>query len=115
MISKNSSEKVWTDLVDDEVTKLIEMLHTDLAEPFSFHGLSFRILFSIIKDLARNLDNLRKLVEKDIPSVLSELSERLAEDNQAIATELIWALMQDEVADELDITAAEDAATCECL
>lgn len=72
------------------------MLNTDLTEPFSFHGLSFETLFSMIKHLAKVPQNALLFTKKAIPSVLADLSERLLGHEQEVAMELLWLLMQND-------------------
>lgn len=81
-------------LGDAEVSRVIQMLNTDLTEPFSFHGLSFEALFTMIKNLAKVPQNALLFVEKAIPPILADLSERVLGDEQEAAMELLWLLMQ---------------------
>ena len=83
-------------LKDPEVSRVIQMLNTDLTEPFSFHGLSFEALFSMIRQLAKVPRNTLLFVENAVPSILADLSERLLGDEQTAALELMWLLMQDD-------------------
>ena len=81
-------------LEDVEVLRLRQMLTTDLVVPFSFHGLSFEALFAMIRHLAKVPQNALLFLEKDIQSVIADLSERLLGDEQEMAMELLWFLMQ---------------------
>lgn len=74
--------------------RLKQMLNTDLVEPFSFHGLSFEALFTMMRHLANVPKNALLFIEKDIQSVIADLSERLLGDEQEMAMELLWFLMQ---------------------
>lgn len=99
-LMKKSGETIPDDTLslqlvnDDEMIQLKIMLNTDLSEPFSFHGLSFRVLFLMMKFLASVSLNVELFLQWDIPSLIAQLSERLTGEAQEIATELIWNLMQ---------------------
>ena len=87
-------------LCEDELQSIASMLKTDLAEPFSFHNLSFGTLFSMIKDLLAS--NVSGFVRMDVASLVGDVMENLVTDGVRMqATELIWLLMQ----------AAEDSAS----
>lgn len=94
-----SGDKMYTELLtlgSNETLKLVKMLKTDLEEPFSYHGVSFQVLFKMIKELIRFPRNAQALTEEGILSVLAELAEGLPTTEQEAATELIWVLMQNE-------------------
>ena len=76
-------------LEDVEMLRLKQMLNTDLVEPFSFHGLSFEALFTMMRHLANVPQNALLFIEKDIQSVIADLSERLLGDEQEMAMELL--------------------------
>ena len=81
-------------LGDIEVLRLKQMLNTDLTVPFSFHGLSFEALFTMMQHLAKVPQNAQLFVEKAIPPIIADLSERLLGDEQEAAIKLLWFLMQ---------------------
>lgn len=88
-------------LDDAEVSRVVQMLNTDLTEPFSFHGLSFEALFVMIKQLATIPQNTLLFVENAVPSILADLSERLLDDEKTASLELMWLLMQGEGAQDI--------------
>ena len=81
-------------LEDVEMLRLKQMLNTDLVVPFSFHGLSFEVLFTMMQHLAKVPQNALLFIEKDIQSGIADLSERLLGSEQEMAMELLWFLMQ---------------------
>lgn len=86
-------------LTGEEISTLKRAtVKSDSLEPFFFHGLSFKILFSMIRTLARDSQNAARLMQADFPSVLAELADVIESDKQKeeIAG-LIWTLMQGEI------------------
>lgn len=81
-------------LEDVEILRLKQMLNTDLVVPFSFHGLSFEVLFKMMRQLANVPQNALLFIANDIQSIIADLSERLLGDEQEMAMELLWFLMQ---------------------
>ena len=107
--SDNSSQL----LTSIEITTLKQMLlrSHDVSEPepepFSFHGLSYKVLFSMIECLAKDQGNAALFAQEDIPSILAELTD-IRECDEELAR-LIWTLMlvesQDDTAETRDDTA----------
>lgn len=80
---------------DDEVAVLIAMLsHPELSVPYSYHTLSFRKLFKMMKCLIKTAENAALLIEWAIPALLAPLSDRLtSEGDSNELAELVWELM----------------------
>ena len=77
-----------------ETEHLLEMIATDLLEPYSIRGLSFETLFWIIKDLAAVNTNLEQFMLYNMPSALAELSEKLPAENRTLALEVMCTLLE---------------------
>ena len=84
-------------LNEGEINSLETMLRTDLDEPFSVHGLSFRTLFLIIQDILRISENIAILDAIDMPEIVGNISDRLYSDDQEIAYRIIETLLKGEV------------------
>lgn len=94
-------------LTDEEVSRMKRiLLNSNFSEPFTFHGLSYKILFSMIKCLAGDSRNTALFAQEEIPSILAELADRVDSDElkEDIAG-LIWTLMQVEGQDDTEDTA----------
>ena len=109
--SDNSSQL----LTSIESTTLKQMLlrSHDVSEPepepFSFHGLSYKILFSMIECLAKDQGNAALSAQEDIPSILAEITD-IRECDEELAR-LIWTLMLVESQDDTAETRDDAAET----
>lgn len=85
------------------------LLQSHDPEPFSFHGLSYKVLFSMIECLARDQGNAALFAQEDIPSILAELTD-IRECDEELAR-LIWTLMLFESQDDTPETRDDTAET----
>lgn len=94
-------------LTDEELSTLKRMVvSSNTLEPFSFHGLSYEILFSMLKVLAKDRQNFVLFTQAEFPSFLAELADEMESDEQREEiADLIWTLMQDKSQDDTEDTA----------
>ena len=82
-------------LRDDETSKLIEVLSTELSQPISLHGFSCQLLLKMMEYFMKATENASLFLQWGILSIFDPFSDRLRdEEDQEKLAQLIWRLMQ---------------------
>lgn len=114
LVMSDLSAKPTALLTREEVHKLWMMLTSDLSEPFSFHVLSYKLLFSMIACLMKDRRNMALMKQQRIVFVLTKLAKIIDEELKEELATLILSLKQDSPHQD-EVVAEEvsgDSAAC---
>lgn len=110
LVCVSSANASCISLQEDEVYKLVEWLNTDLLVPFSFHYVSFQVLFTMMKYLIKSAENAALFELCGIHVLLSQLSDRLTNENELKLLEALKHSLDDNI--DPNISSAALEKTC---